>query len=105
VNLILALLGIAGFFLSEQLFYIAGIAALLLWILRNALRSFRFYTSLENGPSPSTMLISSILTMMIIAGILYFFFKWDGVAWLGIVFGLLVPTKNKHQKTNTSIQG
>lgn len=104
--LILALAGLAGFFFYDPLFYIGGFAALIIWVIRYVMRSRKplsYGVEVNNGPAPSTMMISSLLTMVILAGILYFFFKWNGVAWMGIVFGILIP-KVKYSYEKTSVQ-
>jgi hypothetical protein len=103
---IIALAGIAGFFFYDPLFYMAGIVALFLWIIGYVMGSYRFDSRLRGSSYASTMTISRILTMFVIAGILFFFFRWNGIAWFGIVFGILVPTKRKfsYEKTDSTIQ-
>jgi hypothetical protein len=74
---IFAAASLTGYFFYTPLFIWGGGITFLLWVFK--------YIKRQSG----SMAIGAGLMFLIIGGVLYFFFEWNGLAWAGVVLGIL----------------
>jgi hypothetical protein len=91
---ILAAASLAGYFFYTPLFIWGGGITFLLWVLKYIFRKEPYFPGMDMDEETVkyravSRSISGFVMFLIVGGALYFFFEWNGLAWAGIVLGIL----------------